>query len=92
MKNDLTHEELQALVGRALVEPSFCTALLNGQRELCLSEFALSAEERAAAQIIQATDLSDFARQLDAWIRARRLRPAVTRLAMPAVTRMAVAA
>lgn len=93
MKRDtLAHEELQALIGRALVEPSFCSALLNGQRDDCLSEFALTADERAMAQAIQAGDLQGFASQVDMWIRERRLRPTVKPFAQPFAARMAAAA
>lgn len=63
-----THEELQALVGRALIDPSFKRDLLNGHRAECLDEFNLSRDERAAATTIQASDLRTFARQLDGWI------------------------
>ena len=70
------HEELQALVGRALVDPTFCKGLLNGHRLECLSEFELSPEEHVAARSIQAPDLTSFAGQLDEWIRQRAARPA----------------
>lgn len=66
-----THEELQALVGRALVDPSFCKGLLNGHRAECLGEFSLSHEENDAARSIKAKDLTSFAGQLDEWIRER---------------------
>ncbi len=66
-----THEELQALVGRALVDPSFCKGLLNGHRAECLGEFSLSHEERDAARSIKAKDLTSFAGQLDEWISER---------------------
>jgi hypothetical protein len=62
------HEELQAVVGRALVDPSFCKGLLNGHRAECLSEYELSNEELAAARRIKATDLTNYASQLDEWI------------------------
>lgn len=63
-----THEELQALVGRALIDPSFQRDLLNGHRAECLDEYNLSRDERVAASTIQASDLRTFARQLDGWI------------------------
>ena len=37
-----THEELQAVIGRALVDPVFCKDLLNGHRRERLAEFQLS--------------------------------------------------
>lgn len=64
-------EELQALVGRALVDPSFRKDLLNGHRVECLSEFELTNEEFDAARSIRAGDLTSFAGQLDEWIRER---------------------
>lgn len=92
MMHDMTHEELQALVGKALVEPSFCAALLNGQREVCLAEFPLTADEYDAAATISAADLQDYARQLDNWITTRRQRPAIRPFASPYPTRLAAAA
>jgi len=64
-------EELQALVGRALVDPTFRKDLLNGHRVECLSEFELTNEEFDAARAIRAGDLTSFAGQLDEWIRDR---------------------
>lgn len=90
--DNMTHEELQALVGRALVEPSFCAALLNGQRDACLAEFPLTTDERAAAAVIAAEDLQDYARQLDGWITKQRQRPTVRPFATLYHTRMAAAA
>jgi hypothetical protein len=92
MHDSMTHEELQALVGRALVEPSFCAALLNGQRDACLAEFSLTAEEHDAASAIAADDLQDYAKQLDGWITTRRQRPAIRPFATPYPTRLAAAA
>jgi hypothetical protein len=68
------HEELQALVGRALIDPTFCKGLLNGHRVECLDEFSLSREEHDAARSIRAKDLTSFAGQLDEWIRDRASR------------------
>lgn len=64
-----SHEELQAIVGRALVDPEFCRDLLNGHRRERLAEFRLSHEEREAAAAVEATDLAGFARQIDRWIK-----------------------
>lgn len=72
------HEELQALVGRALIDPSFRRDLLNGHRAECLNEFELTREEHSVASTIQAGDLSSFARQLDGWINDRAVRSDVT--------------
>jgi len=66
-----SHEELQAVIGRALVEPGFCRDLLNGHRRERLSEFELSREEWEAAAAVEAGDLATFAREIDRWISAR---------------------
>lgn len=85
------HEELQAVVGRALVDPTFCSNLLNGHRAECLAEFDLSADEMAAARRIKATDLASYASELDKWItrqaRERRIR-AVNNLTHVDVSRL----
>ena len=84
------HEELQAVVGRALIDPAFCSGLLNGRRADCLSEFNLSTEEMAAARHIKAADLTSYASELDNWItrqaKERRIR-AVTNFAHVDVSR-----
>jgi hypothetical protein len=69
-----THEELQAVVGRALVDPSFSKDLLNGHRAERLAEFNLSTDELSVARRISANDLAGFAGQLDAWINAQARR------------------
>ncbi|MFN2252201.1 MAG: hypothetical protein ACK2UL_09825 [Anaerolineae bacterium] len=74
MTHHTTHEELQALVGRALIDPTFKRDLLNGHRAECLDEFNLTRDERVAASMIQASDLRTFARQLDRWITDRPVR------------------
>jgi hypothetical protein len=87
-----SHEELQALIAQALVQPSFCAALLNGDRQACLAEFALSADEYTVANAIEATDLSAFARQLDTWIQRDSLRPLVTAFGRASTRQLASAA
>ncbi len=67
-----SHQELQALVGRALVDPEFSKDLLNGHRSECLTEFALTADEFIAASTAEADDLATFAAQIDRWIQGRR--------------------
>jgi hypothetical protein len=66
-----THEALQGLVGRALIDPAFRKDLLNGHRAECLAECSLTSDEQRAASTIQASDLTSFARQLDEWITDR---------------------
>lgn len=90
--NAMAHEEIQALIGRALIEPGFCHDLLNGRRDACLAEFPLTTEERHAAYAIEATSLQDYARQMDGWIQYRRMRPEVTRFTPPYAQRLAAAA
>ena len=65
------HEALQAVVGRALVDPAYRTGLLNGHRAECLAEYELSVEEQRAASGIRAGDLASYARQLDHWVTER---------------------
>jgi hypothetical protein len=88
----LAHEELQALIGRALTEPDFCKALLNGGRDACLDAFALTREEREVARAIEADDLQAYAHRLNAWIQYRRRLPRVTRLSPRPAEPTAVAA
>lgn len=76
--NALPGEELQAVIARALVDPSFCDALLNGGRAACLAEFPLTGDEHRAAATIQAESLQDYARQLHAYVEQRRRQPQVT--------------
>jgi hypothetical protein len=66
-----THEELQAVIGRAIVDPTFCKDLLNGHRQERLAEFELSLEEREIASSVQATDLATFAAAIDRWIESK---------------------
>ncbi len=85
------HEELQALVGRALVDPGFRKDLLNGHRRECLSQFALSPDERMAATGVEADDLATFAAGLNHWIDRKRTR--IPRIATPSsAERLATAA
>jgi len=63
-----THEELQAVIGRALVDPVFCKDLLNGHRRERLAEFQLSRDEWEMAASVQASDLTSFAQAVDRWI------------------------
>jgi len=74
MQTAADHEEIQALVGRAIIDPQFCEDLLNGHRAECLAEFPLSAEELGAAAAIKADDLAAYAAGLQRWIHDRRVR------------------
>ena len=73
-----SHEELQAVIGRAVVDPAFCRDLLNGHRRERLAEFRLSSAEREMATAVQARDLAGFAQAVDRWICSQ---PAVPRTA-----------
>ncbi len=64
------HEELQALLGRALVDETFRRDLLNGHRRECAAEYALSADEREAVLGVRASDLQSFAAGLESWLQA----------------------
>ena len=80
------HDELQAVIGRALVDPSFCKDLLNGHRRERLAEYQLSSEEREALANVQAVDLTTFAREVDRWISSRP-EPAIAAVPVPSVPR-----
>ena len=69
------HQELQALVGRALVDPKFREDLLGGHRQDCLAEFRLTPDELNAASSVVAGDLASVAAQLDQWICDKLSRP-----------------
>ena len=82
------HEELQAVVGRALVDPTFRKGLLNGHRAECLEEYRLTSEQRRFASEIDASDLTSFARQLDSWISGSKTRVTTpARLSVPSAVR-----
>lgn len=55
---------LQRLIGTALTDSSFCSALLNGSRRRILSGFPLSGDEVESIMAIQADTLEDFAREV----------------------------
>ena len=84
------HEELQALVGRALVDPGFRKDLLNGHRRECLSQFALTADEHMAATRVEADDLATFASGLQTWIGQKTTR--MPRIATAPTPELATAA
>ena len=69
------HQELRALVGRALVDPKFRKDLLSDRRQECLAEFRLTPDELNAASSVVAGDLTSFAAQLDQWICDKMSRP-----------------
>ncbi len=64
----MAHEELQAVVGTAVIDSGFRKALLNGSRLRVISNFNLSHEELDVVMRIRADTLEQFAGQLDRWI------------------------
>lgn len=66
---------LNAIVTRALIDPEFRAAVLNGQRRTRLTPFDLTDQERAAVLAIEARDLDQFIRQVEAWMQTSE-RPA----------------
>lgn len=61
---------LNAIATRALVDPEFQAAVLNGQRCARLAAFDLTEREREAVLAIETHDLDQFIRQLEAVIQA----------------------
>ncbi len=58
----LSRPAMQQLVGRALLDPGFCTRLLNGSRAQILSKVdALTDDERAFLMTVRADTLGEFA-------------------------------
>jgi len=64
----MAFEMLQAVVGTAVIDADFRTAILNGSRHRAIARFELSHEERDAVMSIHADTLEQFAGQLDQWI------------------------
>lgn len=64
----MAFEILQALVGTAVIDANFRTALLDGSRRLAVKNFGLTREEMDAVMSIRADTLEQFAGQLDQWI------------------------
>lgn len=63
----MAHEKLQAIVGTAIVDPSFRSSLLAKSPE-ALHAFELTPEEDAALRSIRARTLHGFAGELQRWI------------------------
>ena len=71
-------QQLNVLVGTAVVDPQFQEALLNGQRREMIAPFELTDEERGVVLSIQAENLQDFAQILHDWLRERETVDAVS--------------
>ncbi|MBC7248841.1 MAG: hypothetical protein H5T62_01025 [Anaerolineae bacterium] len=64
---------LNKLIGTAITDKSFGTLLLTNPRATA-RRFGLGTEEVEAVAAIHATTLSEFAQQLDEWMRQRHHR------------------
>ncbi len=64
----MAYENLQAVVGMALIDDEFRQGLL-AKTPSTLQNLGLTADELAIVRSIQATTLQGFARELDRWIR-----------------------
>ncbi len=80
----MAYESLQAVVGTAVVDPSFRNELLNGSRRHVISGFNLTHEEEDAVMRIRADSFEAFAGQLDRWINQAKGQMEVGSLALPA--------
>ncbi|MBS1252252.1 MAG: hypothetical protein MAG451_01290 [Anaerolineales bacterium] len=67
----MSQSKLQAVIGAAIVDPTFRDALLESPRDV-LDDFALTSVEREAILNIRADSLSEFATKLQAWIVQQR--------------------
>jgi len=63
----LAHENLQEVIGRAIIDPAFRQALLECPA-LAVREFSLTAEELAFLAGVRARSFEQFAAKVDRWI------------------------
>jgi hypothetical protein len=63
----MSHENLQAIVGRAIVDSAFRKRLLNRSSDV-LADLELSSEESVVVTQTEATTIEDLASALDEWI------------------------
>jgi len=66
----MAYERLQAVVGTAIVDPTFCRNLLSKDPDI-LASFELSLEESEAIRTVCANNLQEFAQELQNWINRR---------------------
>ena len=64
--------QINAIATRALVDPAFCKAILNGQRRQKLQEFDLSAELVDVIMSIKGNDIHQFIFQLHEIVAAQK--------------------
>lgn len=62
----MTTLKLNAIVMKALVDRDFQTAILNGRRRECLTNFGLSDDEIKAVLAVRANNLDQFIKQINA--------------------------
>ncbi len=70
----MTYENVQAMIGTAVVDAEFRQHLLEDASAV-IGEFGLTPEEASAVLSIKATTLQGFASQLHAWIVSRNSVP-----------------
>lgn len=63
----MAHENLQAIVGRAIVDSAFRKRLLRRSSDV-LADLELTSEESMVVAQIKATTIEDLASELDSWI------------------------
>ena len=63
----MSHENLQAIVGRAMVDSAFRRRLLSRSNEV-LADLELSPEETDIVSQTKAASIEEFALELDEWI------------------------
>jgi len=66
----MAHEALQVIVGTAIVDSRFCRRLLADKSD-ALSDFDLTADEKAIVARTRATTIQGFAQDLHTWIDRR---------------------
>ncbi|MDA8219809.1 MAG: Franean1_4349 family RiPP [Dehalococcoidales bacterium] len=63
----MSYEQIQAVVGTAIVDRDFCRALLASPAK-AVQGFDLTAEELGAIATIRAQTLEEFSRKLHRWL------------------------
>lgn len=74
----MRYENLQAIIGTAIVDPEFRQQLLEDASAV-IGDFGLTPEEANVILSIKATTFQGFASQLDAWISSRASVPVLYR-------------
>ena len=66
----MTHENIQALIGTAIVDTEFRQQLLEDAASV-IGEFGLTPDEASAVLAVKASTLQGFASQLHNWIASK---------------------